>query len=106
MWELSREYLGKIDPKLVGVFPSFDECQGTLLNAYIQARLQLWGGALSAYRDLLRAEAFLTMRPAWRWFWGFSILLPPPVFRFAIGGSGLRQLVWKIRTARRKEFAS
>jgi len=106
MWELSREYLAKMDPMLVKAFPPFDSCQRTLLNAYIQVRLQLWSGALSAYRDLLRSEAFLTMRPAWRWFWRFSILLPPPVFRFAIGASGLRQLVWKAREARPRLFAS
>jgi len=106
MWEISREYLGKTDPILVEAFPSFDECQGTLLNAYIRERLQVWGGALSAYRNLMRAEAFLTIRPAWRWFWRFSILLPPPVFHYALGPGGLRQLVWKARETRRKLFAS
>jgi len=106
MWQLSREYLGRMDPIPVDVFPSLDECQGTLLNAYIQARLQFWGGALPAYRDLLGAEAFLTMRPAWRWFWRFSILLPPPAFRFAIGTGGLRQWVWKAKETRRRLFAS
>jgi glycosyltransferase involved in cell wall biosynthesis len=104
MWELSREYLGRMDPQLVEEFPPFDACQGTLLNAYIQVRLELWAGALPAYRDLLQAEALLTMRPAWRWFWLFSILLPPPVFRFAIGPRGLRQLVWKARQARHRLF--
>jgi glycosyltransferase involved in cell wall biosynthesis len=106
MWEVSREYLGTKDPELVEAFPSFDECPGTLLHSYLRARRQTWGGALAAYRKLLRAEAFLTIRPAWRWFWRFSILLPPPAFRYALGPSGLRQFVWKAREARRRLFAS
>jgi hypothetical protein len=106
MWEVSREYLGKVNPILLEAFPSFDECQGTLLTAYVQARLQFWGGALSAYRDLLRGEAFLTIRPVWRWFWSFSILLPPPVFRYALGPSRLKQLLRKALGLRRRLFAS
>jgi glycosyltransferase involved in cell wall biosynthesis len=104
MWELSREYLRKVNPILADAFPSFDECQGTLLHAYIRARLQSWVGALSAYRDLVRAEAFETIRPAWRWFWGLSILLPPPVFRYAVGPD-FRQVVWKVRQAGRRLLA-
>lgn len=102
MWTISQEYLEKVDPTLIEMYPPFEKCQGTLLNAYIQARMQAWRSALCAYRDLLRAETFVTMRPAWRWFWRFSIALPPPVFRFAIGGSGLRQWAWKAREARRR----
>jgi hypothetical protein len=75
-----------------------------LLHAYIRARLQSWVGALSAYRDLVRAEAFETIRPAWRWFWGLSILLPPPVFRYAVGPD-FRQVVWKVRQAGRRLLA-
>ena len=105
MWEVSREYLRKVDPILLGAFPSFGECQGTLLHAYLRARRQSWGGALSTYRDLVRAETFLTIRPAWRWFWRLSILLPPPVFRYALGPN-FRKLVWKARLARRRLFAS
>jgi glycosyltransferase involved in cell wall biosynthesis len=102
MWELSREYVDKVAPELMGSFPAFDACRGTLLNTYMEKRLQSWSGSLSAYRNLVNADAFHTMRPAWRWFWSFSILLPQPFFRFAIGEKGLRQLVWKAREARRK----
>jgi hypothetical protein len=96
MWEASRRYLNKVNPSLAEVFPPFDQCQGTLLHAYIRARMQFWARAISAYLNLLRADAFATIRPAWRWFWGFSILLPPPVFRYALGPE-FRQLVWRVR---------
>jgi glycosyltransferase involved in cell wall biosynthesis len=105
MWEISREYLRKMDSILVEAFPSFDECQGTLLNSYIRARLQSWGCSLSAYRELLRSEAFLRMRPAWRWFWRFSIRLPRPVFCYALGPNS-RQLLWKAKEAFRELFTN
>ena len=106
MWEISREYLGKMDPTLVEAFPPFEECEETLRQAYIRARKQFWGGALSAYRNLVRAEAFRTIPPAWRWFWRFSILLPPPVFHYALRPSRLKLWLWKATEARRRLFAS
>jgi glycosyltransferase involved in cell wall biosynthesis len=105
-WELTREYLGKVNSVLVETFPSYDKCRGTLLGAYVQGRLQGWGGALSAYRRLLRAENFLTFRVAARWFWRLSILLPRPVFRYALSPNLLKQLFWWTVEARRRIFAS
>jgi glycosyltransferase involved in cell wall biosynthesis len=103
MWEVSRNYLSRVDLTLLNAFPSFEECQGTLLRAYIQARSQSWHGALAAYRDLMRAETFATIRPAWRWFWGFSIFLPSPAFHYALS-SDFRHAVWKVRQVRRRLF--
>jgi glycosyltransferase involved in cell wall biosynthesis len=105
-WEASREYLGKVDPVLCEVFPSFDERPRQSIDAYLRARLQTRGGALSAYRDLLRAEAFLTLRPVVRLFWRLSILMPRPVFRYALGPNRLKQLFWWTVEARRRFFAS
>ena len=106
LWKVSREYLGKVDPFLVETFPSFDECQGILFNAYVRARLQTSGGVLSAYRDLLQAENFLALRLATRWFWRLSVLLPRPVFRYALGHNRIRRLFsWAVE-ARRRNFAS
>jgi len=106
VWEVLREYLGKVDPILVEAIPSFDEWQGTLHNVYTQARLQTWGGALPAYRDLVRAESFLTLGLAARWFWRLSILLPRPVFCYALSRNCLRRLFWSAVEARRRFFAS
>jgi glycosyltransferase involved in cell wall biosynthesis len=105
-WEASRDYLGRTDPILLETFRSFDECQWTLLNAYLRARRQSWRGALSAYRNLVSAETFRTIPVLWRWFWRFSIVLPPPVFHYALADSRLKQLLWKARQARRRLFAS
>jgi glycosyltransferase involved in cell wall biosynthesis len=106
MWEISREYLGKVDPLLVETFPAFDKCHETLLTAYVQARLQLWGGALSAYRELLRSEGFRTIQPIWKWFWRFSILLPRPVLFYAISSNRPKQLLRKALGLRRRLFAN
>ena len=101
MWEISRGYLEKQNPCLAKLFPPFEECLGTLLHDYIRKRLEMWGGAFSSYLQLVQARTFRTIRPAWRWFWRFSILLPTPVFRYVLG-SDFRQLVWKAREARRR----
>lgn len=106
-WKARRDYLKKMDPVLVEAFPPLAECQGTLLIAYIQARLlQRWGGAVSTYWDLLRADSFLTYPVAVRWFWRLSILLPRPFFRHAIGPNWLRRLIWKTLEVRRRLYGS
>lgn len=105
-WEVWREYLGKVDPILVELLPSFDEREGTKIDAYLKARLQTWGGVLSAYRDMLRSESFLTLPFALRWFWRLSVLMPRPVFLYVFGRNRLRQLFWWAGEARRRLFAS
>jgi glycosyltransferase involved in cell wall biosynthesis len=106
VWEVWREYLGKVNPALVQVFPSFDERHEQSFDAYVQARLQTRGGALSAYRVMLRAETFPTLPFAARWFWQLSILMPRPVFRYVFGRNRLRLLFWLAVEARRRLFAS
>lgn len=107
VWEVRREYLGKVDGSLVDVFPSIDEGRDTLLNAYIRARLETWwGGALSAYRNLLRAESFLTLRFVTRWFWRLSVLLPRPAIRYALRPNAMGRLFWRAAEFRRRHFAS
>lgn len=100
-WKLSREYLRKVDPILVEVFPSFDQCPGSLWSAYIHERLQTWVGALPAYRNLVGAESFLTRGLAARWFWRLSILLPRPFFRYALGCNRLRRVFRRAVEVRR-----
>jgi glycosyltransferase involved in cell wall biosynthesis len=105
-WEASRDYLRKVDPVLAEVLPSLAEFQGTLLSVYIHARLlETWGCAVSAYRDMVRAESFRTLPCATRWFWRLSVLLPRSVFRYALGPNRLKQLFWWTVEARRRLFA-
>jgi glycosyltransferase involved in cell wall biosynthesis len=106
VWEVSRDYLTKLNPRLAEVFPPFNECQGTLVTAYIQARQKWWGGAVLAYLDFVHAEAFLTIPRIWRWFWRASILLPGPVLFYAIGSNYPMQLLRKLLRVRRGLLAS
>ena len=84
MWEVSREYLARVDPVLVEALPSFEECPGTLLTSYMRARRQFWGGAFSAYLDLVRSKTFPTIPALWRWFWRITIHIQRHVMFYAV----------------------
>jgi glycosyltransferase involved in cell wall biosynthesis len=103
-WQASRDYLQKVDPVLAEVLPSLAEFQGTSL--YYARRLETWRGSVSAYRDMVRAESFRMLPRANRWFWRLSIVLPRPVFLYALGPSRLRRLFWRAVEVRRRHFAS
>jgi glycosyltransferase involved in cell wall biosynthesis len=104
-WELRRSYLQTVDPRLVEMFSQFDQRLGTLINKYIQARFQKNENALPFYLRLVRTERFSTLHPVARWFWRLSILLPRPIFRYALNvalrPSQLKQLVWRAVGTRR-----
>jgi glycosyltransferase involved in cell wall biosynthesis len=109
-WELRREYLGSVDPRLGEVLPKFDQRMRTLTSAYIQARLQTASGSFATYRNLVHAEEFRIVHPALRWFWRLSIFLPRPLFLLALNEAlrpgRVKQLVWRIVEVRRSLFAN
>ena len=98
-WEMKREYLTRVNPRLAAVFPRFDQRLGTMVNTYVQARLLDRRDRLSCYKALTSSEGFHTLHPATRWFWRFSILLPLPLFRRALHPSPLKRLVASIMRA-------
>jgi len=106
MWEVSREYLAKVNAVLVEALPSFEECPGTLLTRYMEARLQFWRGALSPYLKLVRSEAFLTIPALWRLFWRLSILLPRPILLYSIGSNYPKQFLRRAFGVGRRLLAS
>jgi len=103
LWELRRDYLKGVHPRLAEMLPAFDQRSGSFLGAYIQARLQPGGKELRSYRSLVRSESFSRIPWAARLFWRLSILLPPPLFRHAMNlvlrPSRLKQFIWKVREA-------
>jgi glycosyltransferase involved in cell wall biosynthesis len=106
MWEVSSRYLETVDPVLLEAFPPFHECPGNLLGVYMRARLKSWAGAVSAYRDLVGSETFLTVPTLWRWFWRFSIFLPRAPLFYAISSNQPKQLLRKAVQSTRAFFAS
>jgi len=109
LWELRKEYLGRIHPRLGEVSLEFDQHLGTLARTYMQTRLQTRGKALLAYRKFVQSEGFLKLHPALRWFWRCSILLPRPLFRRALDEvlrpGRVKQLLWKATKSAPRGFA-
>jgi glycosyltransferase involved in cell wall biosynthesis len=95
LWELRREYLAKVNPRLAEAFPAFEKRLGTLMDTYIQARLRPKGKSLSAYLSLVRADSFLALHPVTRWFWRLSVLLPRSLFQRCMGPNRFKELVRK-----------
>jgi len=97
--ELRNEYLKKVDLRLSEISPKFDELMGTRSSIYIQERLKKGGGSLSAYQKFVRAHGFRGIHPVLRWFWRCSILLPRPLFRYAVNEAlrpkRVKQFVWR-----------
>jgi hypothetical protein len=97
--ELQKEFLRTVHTGLADTFPGFDHRSGLLLSTYIRARLQVKGKVPGAYRNLVKSESFHTFHPAIRSFWFLSVLLPRPLFRYALDGiwgpGRLKALVWQ-----------
>jgi len=104
-WEAAQNYLKKVDPMLAQVYPTLDECHGTVADEYREARRHSWRGAFAPYRHILRGAGFQKLPRATRWFWRFSILLPGPVFRYAFGPSKPKMLLCKAFEVRRRYFS-
>ncbi len=114
LWELRRDYLGAVNPRLAEVFPGFDERLSTLCSDYTQARLRKTGKALGAYWNLVRSEKFPMLHFGVRWFFRLSILLPLALFRYGVNITArpnrLKQWLWWLfkyapNEARRRLFA-
>jgi glycosyltransferase involved in cell wall biosynthesis len=85
-WQLQRQYLSTIDPKLARNFASLETNPSVLLMRYIQARLQGDREVAPLYQSIVKHDALgqssrIRIR---RWFWKTSIFLPKPIFSLAI----------------------
>ena len=105
IWELRRDYLKSVHPRLGEIFPAYEQRSGATIGTYIQARLEKWGGGINAYRELVKSESFRRIPWPARLFWRLSILLPGPLFRRAMNlvlrPNRLKQLLWNLREATR-----
>jgi hypothetical protein len=104
IWEVRRDYLRRVHPRLAEIFPPFEQRSGGKMGSYIQARLQP-GWSWRSYRSLVRSESFSTIPWPAQVFWRISILLPSPLFRRAMNlvlrPNRLKQFIWKMREATR-----
>ena len=85
-WQLQKQYLLTIDPKLARDFASFETSPTVLIMKYIQARLQGSRDSSSLYQRIVKYDALggYSRTKIRRWFWKTSILLPKPVFSLAL----------------------
>jgi len=101
LWEIRKEFLARIDPRLNELSLEFDQHLGTLVFTYMQVRLRSSGQQLRAYRNLVQARDFVRLHVLMRWFWRLSILLPRPVFRHALNETlrpgPVKQFIWRMK---------
>ncbi len=85
-WQLQRQYLLTIDPKLEKDFASLETNPSVLILKYIQARLQGDRDVAPLYQSIVKYDALGQNSRARirRWFWKTSIFLPKPIFSFAL----------------------
>jgi glycosyltransferase involved in cell wall biosynthesis len=115
LWELRRNYLESIDPRLTRNFPEFDQRLSTTSSRYVSAKLRATDKVLPAYRAFTQSKMFLTLHLGARWFWRLSVILPQPLFSRAVNlvsrPNRLKQGLWWLvkhapSEARRRLFAS
>lgn len=85
-WQLQRQYLLTIDPKLAKDFASVETNPSVSLLRYIQARLQGDKDVAPLYQSLVKYDALgqHSRTRIRRWFWKTSIFLPKPIFSLAL----------------------
>jgi hypothetical protein len=79
-WELRKNYLDRVDPRLGQRLPEMD----TACSDYTRARLLKSRHACEAYWSLLKSSQLSGLSPWSRWFLRLSIFLPLPLFRFGV----------------------
>lgn len=100
LWNEQHRLLAAAHPEVVNQLADFNNSPYTAVLQYIEAKLQRHHDArpyLDKYLDLCRRTDELK----WERFWQFSIYLPNPIFRQAvgllIGQSALKQFVTRLK---------
>jgi glycosyltransferase involved in cell wall biosynthesis len=115
LWELRKNYLESVDPRLSRIFPGFDQRLSTTCSTYVRSKLRPTEDVLPAYRAFTRSKMFLTLHLGARWFWRLSVVLPQPLFRRAVNlvcrPNRVKQGLWWLvkylpREFRRRVFAN
>jgi glycosyltransferase involved in cell wall biosynthesis len=95
-WQLRKNYLDAIDPRLARRLPEMD----TACSDYTRARLVKSRHAYRAYWTLLQSGKLRPLSRWSRWFLRVSILLPLPLFRFGVNLASrpnrLRHWLWRL----------
>ncbi len=105
-YELQREYLANIDPRLAEMFLPFDNNWTVVQMKYVAARSKRDPDAGALWRDLVTHQDFQALPALHRWYWRMAPVLPRTLFGWAVnqlvGQSRLKQFLSSICRPRRR----